>query len=1462
MKKRHNRKTTWLVACAALSAFGSAQAQVADNFESYSDGQPLDGVNSWKWDGTVRAATYSYDEAGKGYPIPGAHTKVMDINGIAGSHYSDSGESMEVFTDMIVKPGQFRTTAQGNPALSADATMGFYINESGHPVIGHQGYGTTNTVWSEITDVTLSASQWHRVTVQLDYRPRDLAENHLYFAVMVNGSYLDSSAARSDQTGESASGIWFPMLNRSSFDGVHLAGATASVDDVVLDGQVDYAGVELLGTSAYEPADGQTVTTDFVVNLPVASSKPVTVAYATQDLTAIAGQDYVATSGQVTIPAGDTQAIVTVTVNGDAVDDSSEHFALKITGVTNATLAGDSQAICVILDDSGDTDSDGLSNGDEIAIGTDPEVGDTDGDGANDYIENLDGSDPLDPNSLPVNPVNMKPHFGNLSNGTRYYGDVITNGAMEHHEYYGSDITIRAYGVGGVQQPLRLDGTEIKGFGPVAGLWKSPSAVTFTFTKDTYFLSVASRKFGSKDTIRLSGPAIGRINELTNANYTLNKQAKTLDYKGGELIEVATGRGIHVLAGETLKMTYIGDTANPHTLNFRQSFLRNENHAVGSVIVDVDGVDPNSNDVLSYAITGGNDLGLFSIDSATGEITLEAPLDYALNPDHQIKVKVTDLAGLSKTATLDLQVFADDSDADGMDDIWEYRTFGSVSASDGTEDLDGDGLDQSGEYLAGTDASNPDTDGDGVNDGDEVLAGTDPLDPTTFPTNLDNMVAHWNLNESTGTLATDSSGNGYDATVVGGVTVGQSGRINGAFEFDGSTGYLEAAGYKGITGGSSRTVSAWIKTTANNGNILYWGTASSGQKWGFRLQNNANTGVLGALRLECHSGYIVGSTPVNDGQWHHVVAVLDSDGSPNVNEVKLYVDGVRETLSVATDEPINTVAGTDVLIGKGETSIWFPGSIDDVRIYDLALTPVEIALLYDVNDAPVASSATVSVAESVLSGAAVGTVSASDPENDVLSYAITGGNGSGLFTIDASGNITTTGALDFEASAQHVLTVEVSDGELAATATVTVDVTDVNEAPGVSDASGSVAENGSAGDPVATVAATDPDTGDSLGYAITAGNSSGLFAIDASGIVTTTAALDYESAGQYLLTVEVTDNGSLNDTATVTVNVTNVNEAPSLSDSTGSDVDDGQPYTDILAGTDPDAGDILSYSKVSGPAWLNIASNGGLSGTPGSIDVGINQWTVRVTDAGGLSAEATLTITVNGIVPPSSTNPGPNNTAIDVELSPTLTWSAVAGADSYDVYFGTTAPGSFQGNQTGTEFVPGVLSPHTVYYWRVDTVNAYGTTIGTVWSFTTGSGTTTVLFSDDFEDANLDGWTTSGDAATGLAEDGSGVYCARLRKSASITVTVDTTALASVELSYERRVRKYDSGEELTVEWSTDGSTWTVIEVTNSTNWSTRNVALPSGAAGQSALQIRFRAQANRNNEDAYIDDVSISGLQ
>ena len=251
------------------------------------------------------------------------------------------------------------------------------------------------------------------------------------------------------------------------------------------------------------------------------------------------------------------------------------------------------------------------------------------------------------------------------------------------------------------------------------------------------------------------------------------------------------------------------------------------------------------------------------------------------------------------------------------------------------------------------------------------------------------------------------------------------------------------------------------------------------------------------------------------------------------------------------------LVGTALQVADG-TLVDFEGAASHavtVRVTDAAglfydeIFTVDVT---DVNEAPTVGDQAFALAENQLAGTVVGTVAASDPDAaNTLSYAITAGNAAGLFAIDAAtGTITTTQALDHEAAAQHILTVEVTDSAtpgLTDTATITIDVGDINEAPTVGDQTFALDENQLAGAVVGTVAASDPDAANTLSYAITGGNAAGLFAIDAaSGAITTTQALDHEAAAQHVLTVEVTDSATpgLTDTATITIDVGDLNEAP------------------------------------------------------------------------------------------------------------------------------------------------------------------------------------------------------------------------------------------------------------------------------------------------------------------------------
>ena len=257
------------------------------------------------------------------------------------------------------------------------------------------------------------------------------------------------------------------------------------------------------------------------------------------------------------------------------------------------------------------------------------------------------------------------------------------------------------------------------------------------------------------------------------------------------------------------------------------------------------------------------------------------------------------------------------------------------------------------------------------------------------------------------------------------------------------------------------------------------------------------------------------------------------------------------------------------------------GSLTDTKAVTVNVT--------NVNEAPtITSVSTGTVAENAAISTVVYTATATDVDaGQTLSYSLTGTD-AGSFDIDAStGVVTLKASANYESKASYSFNVVATDngtGSLTDTKAVTVTVTNVNEAPTItSGASGTVAENAATSTVVYTATATDVDAGQTLSYSLT-GTDAGSFDIDASsGVVTLKASANYEAKASYSFNVVATDNviGSLTDTKAVTVTVTDVNEAPSITSGTSGTVAENAATSTVIytaTATDVDAGQTLSYS--------------------------------------------------------------------------------------------------------------------------------------------------------------------------------------------------------------------------------------------------------------------------------------------
>ena len=165
---------------------------------------------------------------------------------------------------------------------------------------------------------------------------------------------------------------------------------------------------------------------------------------------------------------------------------------------------------------------------------------------------------------------------------------------------------------------------------------------------------------------------------------------------------------------------------------------------------------------------------------------------------------------------------------------------------------------------------------------------------------------------------------------------------SGSLVLDGVDDYVEVEGLKGVAGSASRSCTAWVKTTAEaDGTIMSWGADSSCQKWLFRVE------ASGRIGLAVWGGMVSSDVTVNDGNWHHVAVVLMDDGNCTVSDIKFYIDGELCETIVGTEGAIDTVVSQNVIIGSvrinGNMTKCFAGSLDEVKLYNRALTSEEVA---------------------------------------------------------------------------------------------------------------------------------------------------------------------------------------------------------------------------------------------------------------------------------------------------------------------------------------------------------------------------------------------------------------------------------------------------------------------------------------------------------------------------------------
>lgn len=606
-----------------------------------------------------------------------------------------------------------------------------------------------------------------------------------------------------------------------------------------------------------------------------------------------------------------------------------------------------------------------------------------------------------------------------------------------------------------------------------------------------------------------------------------------------------------------------------------------EGMANGTLVGTLVATDPDVGDTLTYSVTGGTGAGIFSVNAATGAVTLinTAVVNYEATASYTLTVRVTDNGTPSaydeKTITINV-IDRPENTAPVINPIAaitiaENTALNTVIGTATGNDAEGHTITWS---ITGGNT-------------DSIFA----INATTGAIRIADIAGLNHEWDNSYTITIQAQDNGFaNMTSTRNVTINIA-DVNEAPTFNIPQSFLDEnpyLRYNSATGNFYRYIGTTASYAAANtaasaallngvaGHLVTIGSAPE----------NAYVRALGAGAL-----WLGGSDSVLEGEW-----VWGGNGaeSGQIFSIGSVAQGSFYT-NWAVGQPDNG-SNSDFL--EMATSGQWTDVNSGNRAYVIEWEGA--AVLAALGNGPF------TLAENPVVNQSVGFVHALDADaGDVLAYSITGGTGNGVFSINGSTGeirVTNPSAINYESAASLTLDIRVQDaGGLFDTQTVIINITDVNEAPVMAAvAAVIIPENIALNTVIADFNATDVDAGQTLTYSITGGNALGIFAINASTgdvRIANRDNLNYETGNLYNLTIRVTDNGtpSLFAQRTLTVHISDVAEAPSFDPIQRLlNADPGLRYN-------PDTGNFYRYTPVvanlaTATANANVALLNGVGG--------------------------------------------------------------------------------------------------------------------------------------------------------------------------------------------------------------------------------------------------------------------------
>lgn len=209
------------------------------------------------------------------------------------------------------------------------------------------------------------------------------------------------------------------------------------------------------------------------------------------------------------------------------------------------------------------------------------------------------------------------------------------------------------------------------------------------------------------------------------------------------------------------------------------------------------------------------------------------------------------------------------------------------------------------------------------------------------PANNLGMVAYYSLDEGSGSVVGDYSGQNLNGTAVNSPTWNTTtdSKFGRSLAFSpGSSQYVSVPHNAALNFATQMTFAVWVKgSLGNQMSIIDKGDYGDA----FRVLINGGTAGERVPAVQLKGSTVTGTTAIVSGSWTHIAFTY------NGAETKIYVNGSLTDTSTAVTGALSTTATTMYIGQGGQNSLYFDGTIDDIRLFQRALTTAEIVNIYN-----------------------------------------------------------------------------------------------------------------------------------------------------------------------------------------------------------------------------------------------------------------------------------------------------------------------------------------------------------------------------------------------------------------------------------------------------------------------------------------------------------------------------------